>query len=287
VHGYHCHIDAVLTMATTLANVLRYRFHSLNESDRNDILDGNEFFVQYIGCTAITEDYEMASDTQIEDFFNCVVSKYRESDEKLLFKLMVNRNGAMICDSESNIQHSFEAYNISHVTTTNTWRYSKYLIIVARTRQDKNLKGHVLLCKNKSKAQRICQTFTEMFKMARPITVATDNEEMCTKAGEVKTQNQAQNCDVFETGTRSTFDLKAGFPTRDLNKHTQCRVKNHNPLNDHKADEKLLDDGFTELAKSRSSSSHSADSSAVTPPLSGSFFNDNTPPYQLDDSTFY
>ncbi len=234
-------------MAATLANVWRYRFHSLNESDHNDLLDGNEFFVQYIGCTAINEDYEMASDTQIEGFFNCVASKYQESNDRLLFKMLVNRNGVMICDSEGEIQHSFEASSISHVTTTNSWRYSKYLVIVARTRQEQSLKGHVLLCKNKSNVKRICQTFTKMFKMAGPVTIDTDDEKVCTKAGEAKTRNQAENSDVFETVTQRTFDLKAGFPIRDLN------MKNPNPFNDHPVEcEKLSDDGFTELAKSRS-----------------------------------
>ncbi len=217
---------------TMAANIWRYRFHSLNESDHNDSLDGNEFFVQYIGCTAINEDYEMASDTQIEDFFNCVASKYQENNDRLLFKMLVNRNGVMICDGEGNIQYTFEASNICYFTTTNSWGYSKYLVIVARTRQEQSLKGHVLLCKNKSNVKRICQTFTKMFKMAGPVTIDTDDEKVCTKAGEAKTRNQAK-------------DLKAGFPVRDLNMN-----ENPNPFNDHP--EKLLDDGFTELAKSRS-----------------------------------
>ncbi len=100
---------------TMAANIWRYRFHSLNESDHNDSLDGNEFFVQYIGCTAINEDYEMASDTQIEDFFNCVASKYQENNDRLLFKMLVNRNGVMICDGEGNIQYTFEASNICYL----------------------------------------------------------------------------------------------------------------------------------------------------------------------------
>jgi hypothetical protein len=232
-----------MTMATTLANIWRYRFHNLNESDHNNITDGNEFFVQYIGCTAITsEDDEMVSDIQIDDFFNYVVSNYKESPDRLVFKLLVNRNGATICDREDNIQHNFEAHNISYVTTSSNWRYSKYLIIVARTGQQQSLKGHVLFCKNKSKAKRICHTFAEMFKMAAPVTLEKD----CTK-GEVERRNQDD--DVFETGSG-----------RDLNGNTVCRVTIPSPLNNYQAECEDLLDGFTELAKSRISSGtpHSA-----------------------------
>ena len=252
-----------MTMAATLANIWRYSFQNLNESDHNKVLDGSEFFVQYIGCTAITsEDDEMVSDVQIDDFFEYVVSNYQESPDRLVFKLLVNRNGATICDSEDNIQHNFEAHNISYVTTSSNWRYSKYLIIVARTGQQQSLKGHVLFCKNKSKAKRICHTFAEMFKMAAQVTSVTDEKKDCTKE-EVERRNQDD--DVFETGRG-----------RDLNGNTVCRVKNPSPLNNHQAECEDLSDGFTELAKSRSSSS--------PPPLSPTFFNENSPSYQLESA---
>ena len=262
-----------MTMAATLANGWRYRFHSLNESDHNNILDGIEFLVQYVGCTAITgEDCEMASDAQIDEFFSSVVSNYQESRERLRFKLLLNRSGAIICNSEGDIQHSFDAHNISYVTTTSCWKYSKYVIIAARTRHEQSLKGHVLSCKNKPNAKRICQTFTELFKMA-------EDKEACTK-GEVKTRTHDENSNVVETGTRRTFDPD-GLPTEGLNKHTVCPIKTPISLNDHRpAKSEELVDGFTELARSRSSSS--------TPPLSGgNFFSEDIPPYQYDDPAFH
>ena len=267
-----------MTMAT-LANIWRYRFHSLNESDHSNVLDGIEFLVQYVGCTAITgEDCEMASDTQIDEFFSSVVSNYQESRERLLFKLLLNRNGAVICNSEGDIQHSFEANNISYVTTTSCWKYSKYVIIVARTRLEQSLKGHVLFCKNKSNAKRICETFTELFKMAGSVTIVTEDKEACTE-GEVKTRSRDVNSNFVETGTRRTFDPD-GLPTEGLNKHTVCSINTSMSFDDHQpAKSEELVDGFTELARSRSSSS--------TPPLSsGNYFGEDNPPYQFDDPAF-
>ena len=240
-----------MIMAATLANIWRYRFHSLNESDHNNVVDGTEFLVQYVGCTAITgEDCEMASDAQIDEFFSFVVSNYQESRERLLFKLLLNRNGAVICNSEGDIQHSFEAHNISYVTTTSCRKYSEYIIIVARTRHEQSLKGHVLFCEKNSNAKRICQTFTELFKMAGSVTIVTEDKEACTK-GEVKTRSQDENSNVVETGTRRTFDPD-GLPTGSLNKHTVCPVKTPISLNDlQPAKSEELVDGFTELARSR------------------------------------
>ena len=277
-------VERKMTMAATLVNSLKYRFHTLHEPDQIDILDGNEFLVQYIGCTSITEDYEMACDAQIDDFFNFVVSEYQVLNaEGLLFKLIVNRNGAIIYDTNDNIQYNFEAHNISYVTTTNSWRYSKYLIIVARTGQEKTLKGHVLLCRNKANAKLICQTFTEMFKMARPVTITTANQEVFVDGHvtHAKSGNQGENCPVFDTATARTYNPIAG--------HALCSVTNHNPLNDRQTDtklEELLDDGFTELAKSRSSSTNSVRSSNLTPPLFGTFFNENNLWYPFIDSVF-
>lgn len=259
-------------MAATLINGLKYRFHTLHESGKTDILDGNEFFVQYIGCTCITEDYEMACDKQIDDFFNFVVSECQQllNAERLLFKLIVHRNGAMICDTNGNIQYNFKACDINYVTTTNSRRYSKYLIVVARTEQEQTLKGHVLLCRNKANAKLVCQTFTEIFKMARPaVTITTANQEVLANQSKASSADET-DCSV---ATRKTCNPVAG---------------QHNLLNDREAVEILeesLDDGFTELAKSRlAGSCQSAGSSKLT---FETFFNERHPRYDLEDSVFY
>ena len=272
--------EVKMTMAATLINGLKYRFHTLHESGKTDILDGNEFFVQYIGCTCITEDYEMACDKQIDDFFNFVVSECQQllNAERLLFKLIVHRNGAMICDTNGNIQYNFKTCDISYVTTTNSRRYSKYLIVVARTGQEQTLKGHVLLCRNKANAKLACQTFTEMFEMARPaVTITTANQEVLANQGKASSEDKT-DCSV---ATRKTCNLIAG--------HALCSVNNHNlVLNDREAIEILeepLDDGFTELAKSRSAGScQSAGSSKL---MVGTFFSERHPQYDLEDSVFY
>lgn len=169
-------------MAAALINARRYRFRSLNNADHNDILDGNEYLVQYIGCTAIAECDDRACETRIEDFFDCVVNKNENSDEKLQFRLEVNRDGVMIRDSEGNQHHSFAALDISSVTTTNSRRYAQYVIIAAKTEQEQTLKGHVLLCKSKSNAESVCHALRKMFKMSSPVTMPTKEEvENCKK----------------------------------------------------------------------------------------------------------
>ena len=87
----------------------------------------------------------MACDKQIDDIFNFVVSECQQllNAESLLFKLIVHRNGAMICDTNGNIQYNFKTCDISYVTTTNSRRYSKYLVVLARTGHEQTLKGHV------------------------------------------------------------------------------------------------------------------------------------------------
>ena len=189
-----------MTMAATLRNGLKYRFHTLHESG---FPDGNEFFVQYIGCTCITEDYEMACDKQIDDFFNFVVSECQQllNAESLLFKLIVHRNGAMICGTNGNIQYNFKTCDISYVTATNSRRYSMYLIVVARTGQEQTLKGHVLLCRNKTNVKLVCQTFTELFEMARAaVTITTGNEEVLANQGKASSEDKT-DCSV---ATRKT-----------------------------------------------------------------------------------
>ena len=266
-------------MAATLINGLQYRFHTLHESGKTDILDGNEFFVQYIGCTCITEDYEMACDKQIDDFFNFVVSECQQllNAESLLFKLIVHRNSAMICDTNGNIQYNFKTCDISYVTTTNSRRYSKYLVVVARTGQEQTLKGHVLLCRNKANAKLVYQTFTEMFEMARAaVTITTANEKVLANQGKASSEDKT-DCSV---ATRKACNGIAGHALRSVN--------NHNLQNDREAVEILeesLDDGFTELARSRSAGScQSAGSSKLT---FGTFSRERHPRYDLEDSVFY
>ena len=271
--------EVKMTMAATLINGLKYRFHTLHESGKTDILDGNEFFVQYIGCTCITEDYDMACDKQIDDFFNFVVSECQQllNAERLLFKLIVHRNGAMICDTNGNMQYSFKACDISYVTATNSRRYSKYLIVVARTGQEQTLKGHVLLCRNKANAKLACQTFTEIFKMARAtVTITTANQEVLANQGKASSEDKT-DCSV---ATRKTCGCNR------IAGHALCSVNNHNLQNDLEAVEILeesLDDGFTELARSRSADScQSAGSSKLT---FRTFFSERHPRYE--NSVFY
>ena len=262
-------------MAEALANSKRYRFHSLEESDYCDIIDGIEFIVHYVGCTYITEDYEISSETEIEDFFKNVVTKYPKNQDKLQVILKVNKNGAIISDNDGHIRYSFIACNISYVSRTSGSRYSEYLVIVARTPQEQHLKGHVLLCKTKCIAKRICQTFTKMFNIAQPVAMVTGDDDV--------TSDHALDSDVFEPETNSTFDFYAGLPSIMTNSY--C-IKNNNPSNDFQAIdncEKLLDDGFTELAKSRSSSSSSEPRSLT---YSGKPYDENSPTYHIDSFVF-
>lgn len=250
------------TIGETFSNVGKYC--ALNESDHD------EFFVHYIGCTPITEDYDISSDKQIDEFFKYVVSEYQKNSvSDMWFKLRIDTDSAVICNDDEKIQHSFKACNISDITTTKLWKYSRYLIIVARTTNERSLKGHVLLCNNKSNVQRICQTFSEMFRTARPITNA--RKEKGTIAGD--SQPEADSCGVSVIETRKTSDRIDGFCTKDSNKGSFYEVKSNDTSSGHHADEKPAEsvDAFTELAKSRSRSSHSSDD-GMTPRSHKTFF---------------
>lgn len=244
-------------MATALVNsVRRYRFQHLNHVEQADLND-NEFSVQYIGCTAISEDYETASDQEINDFFDIVVNSYQSNADS--FRLTVDGNGATLRDSDGSINRFFKACNISYVTTTNSWRkYAKYVILVARIENEKSLKGHVLLCQSKFHAKRMCSTFTKMFKNA--ISTSEHSDESVFRGQFVTKEFATVSYDLNRNDTKRFYDIE-GMPNTKCNASEvdgrQVEEERQEQLNDN-------DDAFTELAKSRSVNSRSSASNDVT-----------------------
>ena len=233
-----------------------------------DVLDDNEFFVKYIGCSTIREDQDIPSDREIDDLLNIVVSNQSQQSRKNLprLKLTVDTNGFRIYDCDDDYLHkSFELSHISYVTTTNSWKFSKYFIFVAR--RGESIEGHVLLCTDKSDARRLYHIITQMFNLAA-VAVPTTTERVGVIAAYTH---------VVQVGTRQTFDLSLGSSIGDVKELALCDMNDgtvpiNSPQTDTKHDESF-EDGFTQLARLRSSTS------SDTEPLS--------PTYQLEDAIFY
>ena len=239
----------------------KHRFLSLEPQDEQDkVMAGSEFTVRYIGSTYVKEDFGKTEKRMMEIFKN-VVDKF-QTRKPSMFRLIVDLGGAVVYDNEGSVSNRFQLCNIRYIIYSNIIQeYSKYFVLVGRGESDLSIRAHVFVCENKKKAKDLYETFIETFTLRAKMKKSKETSRRhSTHALEGKNADHDGLSNVHksilptQTGRRHTFDLSCRRP-KDWNlvsEHHGCM--NRRGLSEGNGND-FLEDGFTELARSRASSS--------------------------------
>ena len=139
-----------------------------DEADETELLIiKSHFIVSFVGSSEVSEDYCAVQDCQdhITDFYDTFVKRVTKNVRDEL-RLIIDLDGAMVCDKEGNNVQCFSLENIKNIVYCNGKQpYCKYFILVGREKYDGNLNAYVYVCESKQKAREIYTTFIRTFAM--------------------------------------------------------------------------------------------------------------------------
>ena len=243
----------------------RHRFASLEEhGDQDNVVASSEFIVHYIASICYYEDSEKTNQS-LKEFLKTQITKFRMKKSSLL-RLNVDLSEVILHGRESRAQARFKMCNIKGIIYGDSIQaYSKCFILVGKEESDPGIKAHVLVCENKEKARRLYQIFIELFELGAEMTRRrheSDSDSYSEDCGE-KLSPFDQSTNTHKSTLNSSNRWKPSLSqeitldpfvnSHQLPKWNTPSVPNC-PMDQQRNSEADLDDGFTKLAISRSSS---------------------------------
>ena len=241
----------------------KHRFLSSDLQDKQDkVIAGSDFIVYYIGSFCGYENYEKTKKL-LEEFLKNIAGKF-QIRKSSTFRLTVDLNGAVLYDNERKALGCFELCNIMDVIyCDNIQEYSKYFVFVGREGSDLNVKAHVLICENKEKARRLYQAFIDTFQLG-VVTARQKHTNSNISCIEVFRETFPNSCDLTDTGKATLHPLSTSKSSilqkgKRNSVDNSCQLWNSHgemagKLNFEKDGETDFDDDFSQLARSRCSS---------------------------------
>lgn len=233
----------------------RHRFISLEEQDGQDRLEaGTQFIVMRVGSTCV-------SDTEIENSEQLMTGLYKDllelfnCEHGCKLRLIVDLSGAVLCSKDGDVLQKFELSNIRDVIySTKKEEHTRYFVLVGREESELTVKAHVLVCEDKWKAKLLYDTFIQVFTLAAEMRKCRRQESDNSALKNLIKKNR-ESALSFDDSIRYGC---ARVNTDVLHTHLpRCQTWTSSsmvrPRRRVEGNQYELNDCFTELARSRSS----------------------------------